>query len=236
LKYPLMLCFFLNALSFLPMLFFLSFINPISKKEKNIRKISIFKEIVIFFQFLKNEKKIIYVLILLANFTFFATSIIILLPMLVDKFLHRSAKDFAYLSSGIGLGAILGALLVFLLKEPKRKVYYLYLAHIFWTLGILSFILGNNFKVFYFGALLVGLSFTNFYPIVNAYLQESTPLEYRGKIMSLFSMAFLSMAPLGQSFTGFLAEFMSYKVLLIFMIGFLILFDSILLQKILSKA
>lgn len=233
-KFPLMLCFFLNALSFLPLLIFLKFIKPIIKKEKSLEKIHLITEVKNFFQFLKKDKKIILILIILANFTFFATSIIILLPMFVDKVLHSSAKDFAYLSSGIGIGAILGALSVYLFKELRRKVYYLYIAHLFWILGMLCFILGKSFKLFYLGVLLVGFSFTNFFPVVNAYLQERTPLEFRGKVMSLFSIAFLSMAPLGQSIMGFLAGFLPYKILLLIMITSLALLNSIFLLKFLS--
>ncbi len=233
-NFPIILCFFFNALSFLPLLIALKFIKPLPKKEHKLEKITLSSEIKDFLVFFKENKEILYIVLILANFTFFATSIIILLPMFVVKVLHSSAKDFAYLSSGVGIGAIAGALSVFLQREAKKELYYLIRAHLLWSLGVVCFIFGKTFMIYLIGSILIGFSFTNFFPIVNAYLQKRTPLRMRGKMMSLFSIAFLGAAPLGQSLLGFLADFMPYQSLLSFMLFILITINLYFLTKILN--
>ena len=232
--FPIMLCFFFNALSFLPLLIALKFIKPLPIKEQKLEKITLSSEIKDFLAFFRGNKEILYTMIILANFTFFATSIIILLPMFVVKVLDSSAKDFAYLSSGVGIGAIAGALSVFLQREAKKELYYLISAHLLWSLGMVCFICGKTFMIYLAGSILMGVSFANFFPIVNAYLQKRTPLSMRGKMMSLFSLAFLGAAPLGQSLIGFLADFMPYQSLLSFMLFILITTNLYFLTKILN--
>lgn len=200
------LCFFINFLSFLPLLIFTHFIKPrfIIQKSRENKKIN--REISIFTDFLKKNKEILLIIIIVATFTFFATSIIILLPMLTLKILKGDAKDFALLSSGVGIGAILGALSVFLKREPFHEINQLIKAHILWFLGVIGLIFAKTFLIYYISVMLIGMAFTNFYPIANGLLQKMTVSEVRGKVMSLFSVAFLGMAPFGQLFVGFLAE------------------------------
>lgn len=233
--FSIMFCFFLNAISFLLMLVLIQFISPTSKSNNIKRKIEICSEIKEFYLVIKVNRKILITLVILSNFTLLATSIIILLPMLVQQVLKGSVKDFAYLSSGIGLGAIFGGILVFLQKELKKKLEYLLFAHFIWAMGILCFISGSSFLWFYTGALLIGISFTSFFPVVNAFLQNNAPFEHKGKVMSLFSLIFFSMAPLGQSFVGYLGEFVPYKLLLLCIMFFLCFLNTLLILYTVSR-
>lgn len=232
--YSLSLCFFINFLSFLPLLIFTHFIKPrfIIQKSRENKKIN--KEISIFKDFLKKNKEILLIIIIVATFTFFATSIIILLPMLTLKILKGGAKDFALLSSGVGIGAILGALSVFLKREPFHEINQLIKAHILWFLGVIGLIFAKTFPIYYISVMLIGMAFTNFYPIANGLLQKMTVSEFRGKVMSLFSVAFLGMAPFGQLFVGFLAEKLFLPLFFILLIVFFLptnLYILLILRK-----
>lgn len=228
------LCFFINFLSFLPLLIFTHFIKPrfIIQKSRENKKIN--REISIFTDFLKKNKEILLIIIIVATFTFFATSIIILLPMLTLKILKGDAKDFALLSSGVGIGAILGALSVFLKREPFHEINQLIKAHILWFLGVIGLIFAKTFLIYYISVMLIGMAFTNFYPIANGLLQKMTVSEFRGKVMSLFSVAFLGMAPFGQLFVGFLAEKLFLPLFFILLIVFFLptnLYILLILRK-----
>lgn len=224
------LCFFLNFFSFIPLLFFTFFIKTTQKEKLLYQKTKFSQEISEFLFFLRQNLYLIKILLITAVFTFFGVSIIILLPMLTTEVLKGSGKDYAFLSSGLGIGAILGALSVFLRREIQSKTFQLLLAHFLWGIGSLGLIFGKNFFLLFLSVLMIGSSYTNFYPVVNSFLQENTPFQYRGKMMSLFSIAFLGTAPFGQMFTGFMVEFLNYKLWLFFIVGMVFMINVIFLR------
>lgn len=218
-------CFLANFISYLPLLIFTFGIRTTQPFLKKAEKFNIIKEFKQFLSFLNHNFECLLILVLTGSFTFFATSIIILLPMLTFKILHGSAKEFALLSSGVGLGAIIGAFFLFLKKELPSKIFHLMKAHTFWLIGLLILIFSHTLPIYFISVMLIGLSFTNFYPVVNSFLQERSPSELRGKVMSLFSVAFLGMAPLGQISIGYLVEILNYKVLMVLWIFFIFMIN-----------
>jgi len=229
--FHLSLCFFINFLSFLPLSIFTFFIRGYPRERGKEEQRPLLEEWRSFKGFLKENPQILKVTLITGIFTFFGVSVIILFPMLATKVLKGSAKDYAFLASGLGFGAIFGAISVFFRGEIKSKALQLRLAHLIWGVAILGLMLGKGFYLLFLSALLLGSSFTNFYPIANSYLQEHSPRELRGKVMSLFSIAFLGMAPLGQMFTGFMIEWLDYRV---FLAGILVLLLSVNLKLLTS--
>ncbi|MGC9141778.1 MAG: MFS transporter [Caldimicrobium sp.] len=226
------LCFFLNFLSFIP-LFVFTFLIKVYPKEKNLTKNPrFFQEISMFLLFLRKNFFLIEIILVTGIFTFFCVSVIILLPMLTTEVLSGRGKDFAFLSSSLGIGALLGALSVFFRREINSKSFQLILAHLLWSIGIIGLIFGKTFFILFLSMLIIGASYTNFYPIVNSFLQENTPSPYRGKVMSLFSVAFLGTAPLGQMFTGFMIEYFSYKWWLIIMLILVLIINLSFIKRI----
>lgn len=205
------LCFFLNFLSFIPLLFFIFFIKASERKELILQE-KVFQEIREFLRFLKINFLILQIIFVTAVFTFFGVSIIILIPMLTTKVLLGEGKDFAFLSSGLGIGAILGALSIFFRRDTTSKLFQIIVAHLLWGIGVIGLILGKSFLSLFLSLFIIGSSYTNFYPVVNSFLQFNTPYHHKGKVMSLFSVAFLGIAPLGQMFTGFMVEKINYKI------------------------
>ncbi len=226
------LCFFLNFLSFLPFFVFTFFIKISKKQEILPQKRNLFGEIKEFLQFLKENPFILQIILATAIFTFFGVSIIILLPLLTTVVLSGKGSDFAFLSSGLGIGAILGALSIFFRREISSRTLQLLLAHLIWGAGVLGLIFGKSFLSLFLSVLVIGISYTNFYPVVNSFLQERTPSHYRGKVMSLFSVAFLGTAPLGQMFTGFMVEKINYILWLMILLSIVMIINLTVLKKI----
>lgn len=209
-------CFFANLISYLPLLIFTLWIRPYQDFFKKTEKFHLIKEFRLFSKFLKRNLEISLTLMLTASFTFWATSVIILFPMLTFKILQGSSKEFAFLSSGVGIGAITGALFLFFKKRDIiSKPLHILKAHLLWVIGLLFLIFSQSFLIYFIGSMLIGISLTNFYPVVNSFLQERSPLEMRGRVMSLFSVAFLGMAPLGQILIGYMVEILNYRVLML---------------------
>jgi len=221
--FSLSLCFFINFLSFLPLFLFTFLIKTQTKPSSTKTSQKIQHQIKDFLNYLKKHSYIFKGILITALFSFLAVPINILLPMIAKKVLGGGAKEFALLSTALGLGAIFGALSVFFQREMRFKKRQFLLAHLLWGLGVIGFILFKNLPMLFLSTLFIGSSYTNFFPVMNSFLQEGTPLHLRGKVMSLFSVAFLGMAPLGQFFTGLATEWLSYRLWLIFILVFLFL-------------
>lgn len=224
-------CFYLNALSFIPFLIFLVFfIKPQKLDKKNSKKkIEIrhtFKEV---YSFLKEEKKIIAVILSVITFTLFGASVMILLPLIVHKIHGGGAKEFAFLSSLLGGGAILGAFSVILGKPIQNKTLHLFKATLLLCMGLVGLNIIKNwyFTLFFCG--LIGFSFSNFFPVANSYLQENTPEGLRGRVISLFTLSFLGIHPIGSFLAGFLVDKISLHIVIFFYVILLFFINIYLL-------
>ncbi|PMP97377.1 MAG: hypothetical protein C0169_03220, partial [Thermodesulfobacterium geofontis] len=102
-------CFYLNALSAAIFIIFLKFVTPEFKREKKILFSQNFKETLkLTLSFLK-RKEINRVLLSVISYTFFGNSIIIIFPYIANKVYGKDPKEFTYLLTAVGLGAVLGA-------------------------------------------------------------------------------------------------------------------------------
>ncbi len=232
--YSISLCFYLNALSFIPfLLFLLFFIYPQTSESKpkltqNFSLKSDLKEIV---SFLKAKPSVLAALLSISNFTFFGISVLILLPVIVHKFYGGKAKEFGFISSTIGLGAILGSIYIFLKKEIPQKLKHLLKASLLLGFSIIGITFSPSWWLTVLYSLLIGFSFTNFFPIANSYLQKNTPSNLKGRIMSLFTISFLGVSPIGNFVIGVLADNFPIKIVLIFYVVFLIALQFLILSK-----
>lgn len=224
-------CFYLNALSFIPFLFFLTFFIK-TQKQKKFRKIKkeeirkSFKEI---YKFLKKEKNILTIIFSVGIFTIFGPSVMILLPLIVHQLHGKGGKEFGFLFSTLGIGAIFGASSVIFRKPIEDKVKHLFKATLLFSVGLLGL---NFIKNWYFTLIfcfLIGFSFTNFFPVANSYLQENTPDYLRGRIISLFIVSFLGMYPIGSFVAGFLADKINLHIVLLIYVIFLASINTYLL-------
>lgn len=228
------LCFWVNFFSFLPFLIFTFSIEGGKGPKETKKRLSLNSEVNDFLRLLRTRAEILLLLLLVATFTFLATSIIILLPMIVHEYLNGSSREFGILSSAVGIGAIGGAIMVFLTRKSNVELNQLLRAHFLWVVGIIGLIFARNFQIYYFSLILIGMAFTHFYPVANALIQKKSNMEHKGKVMSLFTVAFIGVAPLGQFFVGFLSEILDLTVLLL-LISVLLIIINITIISILRK-
>lgn len=225
-------CFYLNALSFIPFLIFLTFFIKVQKKKeiRKAEKIKFIESLKEILNFLKSEKKIPIVLFSVAIFTIFGASVMVILPVIVHKFYGGGGKEFAFLSSSIGLGAIFGASSVIFRRPIDNKVGHLLKATFILSFGLLGLNFIRSWYLTLFFCFLIGYSFTNFFPVANSYLQENTPDSLRGRIISLFILSFLGTHPVGNFIAGFLASKINLHAILLFYVIFLLSVNSFLLS------
>jgi len=134
----------------------------------------------------------------------FALPVIWLSPLMADR-IFGSPRDTGFILSAMGGGAIFGALLAGSLGADRRPhigtVSYFLLAlslggFAFATVPALSLALIALFGASYMGAAVV----------INSLVQLVTPDRIRGRVMSLYMMAWVGLLPYGAILAGGLAE------------------------------
>lgn len=217
-------CFYLNALSYVPFFLFVTFfIKPQFSHKHLIRGGGTFVgSVTELFKFLKTNRNVLSVILAISNFTFFGASLMILFPVIVDKVYGGGGKEYGFLSSMVGVGAILGAIYVILKRDLQDKLLNLLVATFIFCAGILGVAFSENWVLTLVACFLIGCSFTNLYPIANSYIQEHTPSELRGRVISFFTLSFIGVHPLGGFLVGILAASFSLKLIFLCYTAFVV--------------
>ncbi len=197
-------CFLINALSFIAVitgLLMMRLTHPPAAPHTG----SMLNHIREGLDFVRGHAAIRYLLMLLGIVSITGMPYVVLMPIFADRILHGGASGLGLLMSASGVGALLGALTL----AARRNVHGLSRWAPIAALGFgISLILFSSSRHFWLSAALLipaGFSMMVQMATSNTLLQMMTPDAYRGRVMSLYSMMFMGMAPIGAMFAGTLA-------------------------------
>ncbi len=209
------MCFLINALSYLAILFSLSMIRVPHKKSTFSAKNAL-ADIREGISYAAVSVPIRSLLIILGIASFFGIPFPLLMPAFAKGVLGGGSELLGTLMSFIGSGTLCAAL---------------YLAARKSILGLGRVIIISSVI---FGAALVGMSFVRFIPLVyalcfftgfamisiaascNTMLQALVDDEKRGRVMSIYSMVFFGIPPLGSIVQGYLSNFIPLPAVVFF--------------------
>lgn len=145
-------------------------------------------------------------ILMIAFASIFGFPFYVLLPVIARNVLGLGSSEFGWMVSAAALGAVVAALGLATLgrRVPKGRV----IAIAAPTFGVCVSLLGLARS---FPLLLVLLMFTGFFQVVhtattNTLVQSLTRDEFRGRVMSVYSLAFLGLMPIGSFLAGTVAE------------------------------
>lgn len=197
-------CFYLNALSFVPVIIALSMIRkgcrPIGYSSKQGRG---YKEVL---GFIRHNKAVMNLLLLIALFSLFAIPYINLIPVIADAVFDRGVRGLSILMASVGLGSFFGALILAFMKQIKRKDLFIPISALTFCLSLVAVSLSENF---YFTALAMtfsGWGVVTYLAISNGFIQERVSDGLRGRVVSFYVFVFLGLAPVGNAIVGSTAD------------------------------
>jgi len=221
--------FYLNAISFLPVIFALFLIVERTKRPnkfeiKAIQEVN--KEAI---SGLKYILKIPIILIIFALFivvNVFGLNFNVLIPTLVKDVFKMGSTEYGFLMSLMGVGALIGSLLLAAISYKGVKHFYLFFGAV--TLGLMLILTGliKNYALVSVVVMLSGFAMVVFLNTANTLLQMESSEEYRGRVMSIYSLILLGFTPFGALLTGTLAEF-SVQFTFVF-VGSIVLLTSLI--------
>lgn len=197
-------CFLINGLSFLAVLLGLLAMDrpPFIKIP---RQKSIFGLVRQGLKFAVEARPIRAVLLLVGAMSLLSMPYITLMPIFADHILGGGPEHYGALMSASGFGAMLGALLLASRASLAGTSRWIALSVSAFGLMLIAFAVSHWFFVSIGVLMLVGFFQMIHMAAANTLVQAMVPDAYRGRVMALYSMMFLGMAPFGAVVAGYAA-------------------------------
>ncbi|HSK74552.1 MAG TPA: MFS transporter [Pyrinomonadaceae bacterium] len=197
------LCFFINATSYFAVLTSLLLMKI--KIEIRPKTGSTFSNIVEGFSFVVKNSPIRSLLLLLGLVSLMGMPYAVLMPIFAGKILGGGSSTLGYLMGASGFGAVSAALLLASRKEVFGLGRWVAFASSGLGFSLILFSFSENFWLSLLLLIPVGFSMMTQMSSSNTLIQSMVPDELRGRVMSVYSMMFMGMAPLGALMAGSLA-------------------------------
>ncbi len=148
--------------------------------------------------------------------TFFGMQVTTFLAVFARDIFRTGARGNAELMAISGAGAVVGALIVAGLGHIKQKGRYTLIMQIGFGLSVIAFTLAPNIWLAYPLIFIASIFMMCVFSLITSLVQLLVTDEMRGRVMSIFMVAFRGGMPLGSLVTGTLAkEFPLPRVLLV---------------------
>lgn len=197
-------CFYLNAISFVAVIFALSKVRVKGAVKAYSKGIA--EEIADGWRFVRKERPVLYIMAMISIYSLFGIPYITLLPVLAAEILNVGARGLSFLVASAGAGSLIAALIIAFKGEVKRKDLYIPLSGLVFSVAILGLSFSMNFHLSLLLIFFAGWGIVSYLATSNSFIQNMVPDALRGRVMSLYILVFLGLAPVGNSIIGFTAE------------------------------
>ena len=156
--------------------------------------------------YLMERRDLLLIIILLALVSLLVLPYDTLLPLYAKKIFSGNAATYGYLTSAVGLGAVIGTVILASLNSSAHLKKILGFSLIALGLGLISFSHLTSFAMAIPFAAIIGLGSVAQATIVNTVIQMDTSPQMRGRVLGLMFMAMFGMLPLGSVVIGSLSQ------------------------------
>jgi MFS family permease len=199
-------CFTINAVSYLAVIMALLAMKLPKKSDESARQFSIAHSLVEGLRYTLATVPIRDVLLLLGLVGFMGMPYMTLMPVFAAA-IHKSGADALGLMLGaVGFGALIGALFLAQRATVLGLGRIIVVATLGFGLGLIVFTVSRVFWLSLVILMGVGFGWMVLIAASNTALQTLADNEMRGRVMSLFSMMLVGMAPFGSLLAGWLAD------------------------------
>jgi len=198
-------CFLLNALSYLAVLWALLAMN-VTESGRHAHHASIVHSLAEGVRYIAGDAPIRTLLILLGAFGLLGMPYMTLMPVFAAKTHNGGADALGVMMGAVGLGALTGALFLARRSELRGIGKVIAAAAVGFGLGLMVFTASPSFSLSLAILLVVGFCWMVLIAASNTVLQALAHERVRGRVMSIFSMSLVGMAPFGSLMMGSLAD------------------------------
>jgi MFS family permease len=198
-------CFFANGISYIAVIVGLLLMR-VERHERVADRGSALANIIEGFRFVFRNRPIHALLILLGMASITGMPFQVLMPVFADRILHGGPKALGWLTGCAGMGALAAALLLASRRTLKGLSVWVAISSTAFGAGLIVFAMSRSFL--YSAAILVPVGFSVMLQMgaSNTLIQSMVPDQLRGRVMGVYSMVIMGMAPFGGLIAGLAAD------------------------------
>jgi MFS family permease len=197
-------CFAANSISYVAVIIGLLLMHV--QSPPRVSKDSPIEDIIEGFRWVNQTKIIRSLLLLIGLVSLVGMPYTVLMPVFADQILHGGARGLGILMGSTGVGALFGALTLAAKTGIKGLGRWVTITCAGLGISLLCFAFSRSFWLSALLLLPAGYSMMLQMACSNTLIQTMVPDHLRGRVMSVYSMMFMGMAPFGAFFGGALAH------------------------------
>jgi len=198
-------CFFINGISYFAVIVGLLLMSMTIRTPVPLPG-SALASIIEGFRYVARTGPIRALLLLLGLVSLVGMPYTVLMPIFADQILHGGPRGLGVLMSAIGFGALAGALTLAAKKGLHGLGHWVAFSATGFGVSLILFSLSRSFWLSAALLLPVGFSIMIEMASSNTLIQSLVPDALRGRVMAVYSMIFMGMAPFGSLLAGALAH------------------------------
>jgi MFS family permease len=198
-------CFFANGVSYIAVIVGL-LLMTVTPRPRSRRMASGLESVLEGFRFAAHTGPIRALLLLLGLVSVTGMPYAVLMPIFADKILHSGARGLGLLMGSTGVGALAATLVIAARREVRGLGRWVNYASMGFGASLIAFSFSRSLLLSI--ALLLPAGFCMLIQMAssNTLIQTMVPDELRGRVMSVYSMMFMGMAPFGALLAGAIAK------------------------------
>ena len=211
-------CFYVNTVSFLAAVIALLMIRTGSGEGKGLSArpspesptkgglTVLFQDLGEGLSFVKGERNVLRILLLVATISLLGIPFVTLLPVFAEDILKVGPRGLGVLAGSSGIGALTAALFIAFRGEIERKGRLMVWAGMTFGAALLVFSFSRDYLASSIILVFAGWGVVSFLAVANSFIQLRTPDVLRGRVMSVYALVFLGIAPIGNAVMGSVAH------------------------------
>ena len=198
-------CFAVNSVSFLAIIIALAFVRLEPVRRPAVSE-SMWHRIMIGLRFVKSHKDIRALMLMAGTFAAFGVIYLPLMPVFARDVFGAGPDGYGIMMAAVGAGALTGMLTIATISRTRHRGRILMSGAL--GLGLLLLVYSRLHSFTAAVVVLVGMGFAQSMvgSLANTLIQTLAPDHMRGRVMSVFTMSFLGMFPLGSLLAGAVAQ------------------------------
>ncbi|MDQ6604121.1 MAG: MFS transporter [Chloroflexota bacterium] len=207
-------CFYINAISFLAVIVALFLMSSVP--NRTMRKQTMLENLREGFAYVRGNRTVAALLILIGLVGLLGRPYTQLMPAVQRDVLHVGATGLGVLLAFSSIGALIGALAIASLSNFTHRGLLLTISIGAFGAALIGFATSRSFPLSLGLLVIVGGTATMSMSTTNMMIQLNVPAEFRGRIMSMYTMIAMGMMPLGSMVLGTIANFIGVPETLMF--------------------
>jgi predicted MFS family arabinose efflux permease len=207
------ICFTVNGLSFFAVIVAITLIRSPGPRPADQSR-GLFDEMKDGFRFVTSRPKLLTLTFLAFAGTFLGMPIVTFLPVVAKSIFGLQANGYAWMMTTYGLGSVTGALLIAATAHAAKKGRLAMTLQLAFACLLIGFALSRSLPLSLVIAFFAGVCIVGVIALYSSLVQLTASDDMRGRVMSIFMLAFRGGMPLGNLLAGYVADRWSISIAL----------------------